>query len=222
MTSDDRIESWVIERIEEYLDGDLPDDERDEMELRIAADPATRDEVEEARIFRRVARAAGALPIPEELPERIRERVAELRPSRRGRVILLSRALTVAVAAAIIILIFNPIHIFESESTPQTTGPAGSVARRPQPGTPSPVAANDELLDWLDQARNLNSEDAGPLRSEVRERRLLAQVRSRLGVARGPDRAFLQAAEDLLIQVENGISPEALLREAQMVAQARY
>ena len=71
MTPDD----WIIERIEEYLDGDLSAAELAEFERRLAEDPAVRAEVEEARRFRRLAAQARPVSIPGELGERIRERV---------------------------------------------------------------------------------------------------------------------------------------------------
>jgi len=63
--------------------------------------------------------------------------------------------------------------------------------------------------------------DADPLFNEARELDLLKRVRARLTVTRGADRTYLLAAEDLLIQIENGISVDAFPLEAEMVAMAR-
>ncbi len=223
MTPDDWADSgighWVIERIDEYLDGELPSEERLEFERCMAEDPAVAAEVLEAKRFRALAAEAGPLPIPDELGERIRERVAAGRSTGGGRILLLRRVLTVAVAAAVIFLVASPLHMFDPDPAPEPVRPM--VVRLGNPGTPSPRSTAERLEDWLDQAKNLNPADADLSLREARELGLLAEVRSRLADAPGSDRNYLQAAEDLLIQVENGISPEALPMEAQMVAMAR-
>ncbi len=209
-------EDWFIDRIEEYLDEDLPAGEREEMDRLIATDPACRAEIEEARRFRLLAREARPIPIPEELGERIRERVAREQPLVRGRVVTLNRLVAFAVAASVLFLLLNPIGPFEPEtsldSTPEESHIATVTARPP---------LLDLLADWLDQAKNVAPGDVDPLFREARELDLLARVRSRLTVTRGADRTYLLAAEDLLIQIENGISVDAFPLEAEMVAMAR-
>lgn len=217
MTLDD----WIIERIEEYLDGDLSGADLEEFERRVAEDPAVAAEIDEARRFRNLAAEAALLPIPDELGERIRERVAVAEPRGKGRIILLRRILTAAVAAAVIFLVFNPIHLFESEPSPVPVTPENPVVRLGAPGTPSLRTPAELLDDWLDQAKNLSPADGELLRQEARNLGLLAQVRARLAGSPGGEQDFLRAAEDLLIQVENGMSVEALPMEAQLVAMAR-
>ena len=207
---------WFIDRIEEYLDGDLPVSEREEMERLIADDPACRAEIEEARRFCLLARTARPIPIPEELGARIRERVAREQPTGGGRTLMLRRLVTVAVAASVLFLLLKPIGPFEPESSREPGPEDHYVATAP---ARPPLSAL--LADWLDQAKNVAPTDAASLFKEARELDLLVRVRARLTVTRGADRAYLLAAEDLLIQIENGISPDVFPLEAEMVAMAR-
>ncbi len=212
MTSGD----WFIDRIEEYLDEGLPDSEREEMDRLIAADPGCRAEIEEARRFRLLAREARPIPIPEELGARIRERVAREQPTTGGKIIVLRRLVTLAVAASVLFLLVNPIGPFEHPIGPFEPEIDDSTAT-----APARPPLNDLLADWLDQAKNVAPADADPLFNEARELDLLKRVRARLTVTRGADRTYLLAAEDLLIQIENGISVDAFPLEAEMVAMAR-
>jgi hypothetical protein len=220
MTPDD----WFIERIEEYLDGELTEGEREEFERKIAGDPACRAEIDEAERFRRLAREARPIPIPDELGLRIRERLSREQPARRGRIVWLRWLVTGGVAAAILFMLLNPVGPLDLGSSldPGTSpAPVIPVVRLGEPGTPSPLTVSELLDDWLDQAKNINPADAELLVREAWEHGLLVKVRSRLTGARGRDRTWLLAAEDLLIQVENGISSDALPMEAQLVAMAR-
>ncbi len=206
-------DDWFIQRIEEYLDGDLSADEREEMERRLAAEPELRAEVEEARSFRALALKAAPVRIPEDLGPRIHSRVEALVPAPRGRIVMLRTLVTGAVAAAVVFMLLNPIGPLSPPDAPSLP-----VAVTSEPEAP---ALTDLLADWLDQARNAGPEDAQSLMSEARQLDLLARVRGgRPAVARA-DRLYWRAAEDLLIQMENGLSPDALPAEAGLVAMAR-
>jgi anti-sigma factor RsiW len=198
-----------LEWIEEYLDDDLPEDRRAEIQAHIRTCPECLAEVDRYRRLRRLALAVPPVPVPDDLGFRIRKRLeapmasAPWAKSQRS-LRRLSWVAGLAAAAAILLLLLP-------ERTPPP--PSLTIGVRPK--------LTDHVGDWFDQARNATPEDVPFLAEEARELDLLASVRERLGTATGEERRFLTGAEDLLVQLLNDPSAETFPEEARLVAMAR-
>ena len=206
--TDDR---WLY-RIDDYLDEDLSDADREELERHIESCDACRDEVASYRRLRRLALAAPTVPVPDDLGFRIRRRREGVRPARRPRAGLL-RLLPLAAgaaAAAVLLLLVRP------GVSPPGPGPDVRVAKAAPEGG---ARLEQTLSDWLLLAENSRGDDARVLAAEARDLELLPRVRLALTDARGERRRWLRASEDLLVQLQNGPGAVALSDEARLVAE---
>lgn len=163
---------WIDERLEAYLDGDLPDDEQAAMEQHLAADPSWEAEV---RLARQVRDGLQAFPRPT-CPDRVTRTVlAEARRRQRAdqlhrlRAWVEQRWLNLwqpALAMSVLLLL------------------VASALLLGQPPQPAPsVAEQDEVEQALDEVRwtlaylsEVSQQAGSSVRDEVLNRRVVTPV----------------------------------------------
>jgi len=208
----------LCDRIEEYLDDVLSDEERASMDRHLSTCGECRDAIEEYRRLRRLALDLPPVEIPDDLGFRIRRRLAasSTPPKRRPARVLYPAAFAGVAAAAVLLLAV----LLRSDPEPRppeepTRGPARYAAVEP-------ADLEASIADWLVQAGNATPTDHDRLLAEAREQRLLARIRTAIPSARdsGGD-AYLTAVSDLLVQLENDPGADHLDEEARLVAMVR-
>lgn len=164
--------AWIDERLEAYLDGDLPDDEQAAVEQHLAADPSWEAE---ARLARQVRDALQALPQPT-CPDRVTRTVlAEAR--RRQRATRLDRLRTwveevwlslwqPALAMSVLLLLI-----------------ASALLLGPPPQPASSVAEQEDVQQALDEVRwtlaylsEVSQQAGSSVRDEVLGRHVVTPV----------------------------------------------
>ena len=221
----------LCDRIEEFLDDVLSDEERAAVEDHLAACEECRAALADYRRLRRLALAVPPVEIPDDLGFQIRRRLAGSKPPKRRPVRVLYPAMVAAAAAAAVAagLLIAVLIPTEPEMLP-SKGPTGwgepSVVTAPEdPGATGAPDASDlvnSISDWLVQAGNAADDDHDRLLAEAREHDLLARIRAVVSAARGTERvAYLTAVSDLLVQLENDSGAGQLREEARLVAMVR-
>lgn len=223
-----------ILRIEDWIDGTLAEEELADFERHLAECAECRAELDACRRLRELGGADDPVPVPDGLDAAIRRRLAAVpgfAPApRRGVLRILPYFAGAVAAAAAVLLVVLP------SPTPVPGGaggePAGDglVAYRASPAETAEtldLAGLDggdvvpALSDWLVQAGNAATADAPHLVAEARDLALLPRVRAAIPKARGPERDWLRAGADLLVQLENDMAPDRLAPEARAVRRRR-
>lgn len=227
-----------ILRIEDFVDGTLAGDDLADFESHLAECETCRRELAAARRFRELGAADDPVPVPDDLEAAIRRRLAAVpgfapaSAPRRGRLLRILPYLAGAVATAAAVLL---VVVPAPAPTPGRVGGAGPEsglvaygekapgegAEALEPGALVPDDVNPALSDWLVQAENAPAAAAPHLAAEARDLALLPRVRVAIASARGPEREWLRAGADLLVQLENDMAPDRLAPEARAVRRRR-